>query len=111
MFWRNKKYVRLDSGRLKFAVHRPGSEAPEYWEPDLITMRLAAEELELQFRLETRDGQIFGTAEFFEALAKRYVELGAPACDPSQARAVWIAVNRRFNAVEAELSRQIAKLK
>jgi hypothetical protein len=110
VFWR-KRRIRIDSGELAFQVTIPGEDRPKTWKTDLITMRLAAQDLEERFRLKVKQGIIYGTAEFFEALAAKYVELGAPACDPSQARAVWIAVNNRFNRVESQLAREIDKLK
>lgn len=110
MWWARRRHIELDSGRLTFAVHLPGEEEPKVWNVDLVTLRLAAEMLERQYDLETVDGVIFGTPAFFAALCDRYLELGAPACDVSQARGIWIAVNQRFNEQETRLAAQIAKL-
>lgn len=110
MWWTRQRHIELDSGRLAFAVHLPGEPDPKIWNVDLVTLRLAAETLEREHELDTVDGVIYGTPAFFEALCDRYLELGAPACDVSQARGIWIAVNQRFNAQESRLAAQIAKL-
>lgn len=102
--------VDLDSGKLVFGVRSDPQGEFAKWETDLVTLRLEAERLEKQHKLQTVDGEIYGNAEFFAALAVRYVQLGCPECDPTQARAIWVTVNERFTTVDRDFRAQLKPL-
>ncbi len=108
MFWQKKKTIGLPSGVLRFRVKVDDKE--HEWLADLITLKIAAEQLEQLHNLEKRDNQLHATPEFLGALSDRYCELGCPACDPTQARAVWVAVNRQFWSIEEQLENELLKL-
>lgn len=88
------KSIKLDDGVLTFDIKING-ESKE-WTVDLITAKLAAEDLERMHDLKQENGALIPTREFLENLAIAYEKLGALGCTPTAARSVWIVVATRF---------------
>lgn len=80
-------------GQLKFRVEGGKSDGKSVT-IDLITAKVAADDLEMKHRLDDRKGR--PTGPFLVDLAKDFGEMGNFVCTPSVAYQIWIVVDDKM---------------
>ena len=108
--------IPLDSGELTFQLTVKNSENGDAtgesyeWHVDLITAKLAAEELEKRHRLKIKSGEYIPKLEFLTDLAEAYRKLGAIGCTPTAAKTIWICVAAKFAQMSEANAKAVEKL-
>lgn len=104
---RGLKALTLHSGLLRFTI--PDGETTVTWEADMVTLKLALEDVEAKYPVSEGATRI-ATTEFLQDVEATLQTLGCPKCSVSLARQVWIAVTETFWAMDRDFRRQVARI-